>query len=189
VVCRRLAAWTCECDCAGRRAGREPATDPGGSAGALRSGIYTGRVVHHRYTPVDHRFTYRIALVYLDLSEIAAVCRLHPLWSREAATPSPSAVRLPRRPLRALDDAVRDLVEERTAPVHRAGRVLTSCARGLVVQSDHDLLLLDPTHTEVETVVVEVTNTRGTSGRPTCCPAPGSTGGEGMHVSPFLPMA
>ena len=37
--------------------------------------------MHHRRTPVDHRFTYRIAMVYLDLSEVAEVCRPHPLWS------------------------------------------------------------------------------------------------------------
>jgi DUF1365 family protein len=43
-----------------------------GRASGLRSGIYEGRVVHHRHTPVDHRFTYRMALVLLDLSEVAA---------------------------------------------------------------------------------------------------------------------
>ena len=28
-----------------------------GRATGLRSGIYEGRVVHNRHTPVDHRFT------------------------------------------------------------------------------------------------------------------------------------
>ena len=51
----------------------------------LRSAVYEGRVVHHRFTPVDHCFTYRIAMVLLALDEVAAVCRLPPLWGADRA--------------------------------------------------------------------------------------------------------
>ena len=92
-----------------------PVSRPGGAPRQLRSGIYEGRVVHRRYTPVDHRFSYRIALAYLDLSEIGEVCSLHRLWSDRR----PNAVQFRRSdylgdPAVPLDVAVRDLVEERT---------------------------------------------------------------------------
>ena len=170
----------------------EPATDPGGSAGALRSGIYTGRVVHHRYTPVDHRFTYRIALVYLDLSEIAAVCRLHPLWSREGR----NAVTFRRAdylgdPSVPLDDAVRDLVEERTGtrPTGPVGVLTQLRTWGWLFNPITTYFCWDPTHTEVETVVVEVTNTPWHERTAYVLPGTGvHRVAKGMHVSPFLPM-
>ncbi len=85
------------------------------STPALRSAVYEGRVVHRRFNPVDHRFSYRIALVLLDLAEVDAVCRLHPLWSAERA----NAVTFRRTdylgdPAVPLDVAVRDLVESGT---------------------------------------------------------------------------
>ena len=79
----------------------------------MRSAIYEGAVVHRRYEPVEHRFAYRIALPLLFLDELAAVARLHPLWSRH-----PGPVWLRRADLLGdrsvpIDQAVRDLVEAR----------------------------------------------------------------------------
>ncbi len=48
---------------------------------ALASAVYEGRVVHHRHTPREHRFQYRIAQLYLDLDEVDTVFRQHWLWS------------------------------------------------------------------------------------------------------------
>ncbi len=45
----------------GRRPGR---AGPARTGSGLRSGIYEGTVVHHRFEPVDHRFSYRIAMTY-----------------------------------------------------------------------------------------------------------------------------
>lgn len=60
-------------------------------------------------------------MVLLDLAEVDAVCRLHPLWSEEC----PNADSFRRRdylgdPAIPLDVAVRDLVEERSGT--RPGR-------------------------------------------------------------------
>lgn len=158
----------------------------------LRSALYEGRVTHRRFTPVDHRFTYRIAMVLLDLAEIDAVCRLHPLWSAER----PNAVSFRRRdflgdPSVPLDVAVRDLVEERTGD-RPAGpiAVLTQLRTwGWLFNPITTYYCFDHTGTTVETTVVEVTNTPWHE-RTTYV-----LGGSGvhrvakeLHVSPFLPM-
>jgi DUF1365 family protein len=80
----------------------------------LRSAIYEGTVVHHRFQPVDHRFSYRITMTFIDLAEVEEVCGRHPLWSEERS----NAVSFRRRdylgdPAVPLDTAVRDLVEQR----------------------------------------------------------------------------
>ena len=79
------------------------------------SALYEGWVRHRRHTPVEHCFTYRHAMVLLDLDELPAVLDRHPLFS--ARRPAPARFRRedhlgdPRRQLAA---CVRDLVEERT---------------------------------------------------------------------------
>lgn len=45
------------------------------------SAVYEGSVTHRRHAPHAHAFRYRIAQLLLDLDEIEAVCRQHPLWS------------------------------------------------------------------------------------------------------------
>ena len=169
-----------------------PDADPGGSVGALHSGIYTGRVAHHRHTPVEHRFTYRIAMVYLDLSEVTEVCGLHPLWSRERR----NAVTFRRAdylgdPAVPLDDAVRDLVEERTGtrPSGPVGVLTQLRTWGWLFNPITTYYCWDRAHSEVETVVVEVTNTPWHERTAYVLPGTGvHRAAKGMHVSPFLPM-
>jgi DUF1365 family protein len=158
----------------------------------LRSGIYEGRVVHHRHTPVEHRFTYRIAMVLLDLAEVDAVCRLHPLWSNEGR----NAVSFRRRdylgdPGVPLDDAVRDLVEERTGtrpdgPIS----VLTQLRTwGWLFNPITTYYCYDASGTTVTTTVVEVTNTPWHERTAYVLTGTGThRRAKGMHVSPFLPM-
>ena len=169
-----------------------PHAGPGDAGPALHSAVYDGRVVHHRHTPVDHRFTYGIALVLLDLAEIDAVCRLHPLWSNERG----NAVSFRRAdylgdPAVPLDVAVRDLVEEHTG-IRPTGRVavLTQLRTwGWLFNPITAYYCYDADGSTVETTVVEVTNTPwhertayvlgGTGTHPVA---------KVMHVSPFLPM-
>ena len=42
----------------------------------LHSALYEGLVRHHRRTPRDHAFAYRVAMVYLDLDELEQVFAL-----------------------------------------------------------------------------------------------------------------
>ena len=163
-----------------------------GRTAELRSGVYEGRVVHHRHSPVDHRFTYRIALVLLDLSEIDSVCRLHPLWSQSGR----NAVRFRRSDYLGdsaipLDAAVRDLVEERTGS-RPAGpiSVLTQLRTwGWLFNPITTYYCYDPTGTTVQTTVVEVTNTPWHERTAYVLDGTGTHRvAKGMHVSPFLPM-
>lgn len=77
--------------------------------GTLRSALYEGTVHHARHEGVRHAFTYRVALLLLDLDEIDEVMALHPLYSAERA----NVVSFRRRdhlgdPSTPLADAVRD---------------------------------------------------------------------------------
>ena len=172
-------------------AGVSQRVDAGGND-VLRSGVYEGRVFHHRHTPVDHRFTYRIALVLLDLSEIDAVCQLHPLWSHGGR----NAVSFRRTDYLGdsaipLDAAVRDLVEERTGrrpdgPIS----VLTQLRTwGWLFNPITTYYCYDATGSTVATTVVEVTNTPWHERTAYVLEGTGiHQVAKGMHVSPFLPM-
>ena len=48
-----------------------------------KSCLYVGRVRHRRFTPREHKFSYKLFLVYLDLSELPSVFDGHWLWSIE----------------------------------------------------------------------------------------------------------
>ena len=159
---------------------------------ALRSGVYEGRVLHHRHTPVDHRFGYRIVMVLLDLAEVDAVCGLHPLWSHEGH----NAVVFRRSdylgdPALPLDTAVRDLVEERTgARPDGPISVLTQPRTwGWLFNPITTYYCYDAAGSTVTSVVVEVTNTPWHERTAYVLSGTGTHRvAKGMHVSPFLPM-
>lgn len=50
---------------------------------ALNSCLYEGWVRHRRYSPAEHRFTYPLFMLYLDLDEIDEVFARSRLWSAE----------------------------------------------------------------------------------------------------------
>ena len=162
------------------------------SGNALRSGVYEGLVVHHRYSPIDHRFTYRIALVLLDLAEVDAVCRMHPLWSNEGY----NAVTFRRAdylgdPDVPLDVAVRDLVEASTgARPEGPISVLTQLRTwGWLFNPITTYYCYDAAGAAVISTVVEVTNTPWHERTAYVLDGTGTHRvAKGMHVSPFLPM-
>ena len=169
----------------------------GGRAGTgrptgLRSAVYEGRVVHHRFTPVDHRFTYRIAMVLLDLAEVDDVCRLHPLWSNGRA----NAVEFRRSdylgpPTVPLDVAVRDLVEARTGdrPTGPVAVLTQLRTWGWLFNPITTYYCYDPTGGSVVATVVEVTNTPWHQRTAYVFDGAGvHRTPKAMHVSPFLPM-
>ena len=43
--------------------------------------VYEGVVAHSRFKPVEHRFSYPIALLYLDLGELPDLFDRRLLWS------------------------------------------------------------------------------------------------------------
>ncbi len=158
----------------------------------LRSGIYEGTVVHHRFEPIDHRFSFRITMTMLDLAEVDRVCGHHPLWSVERA----NAVSFRRRDYLGdggvpLDRSVRDLVEQRTGlrplgPISLLTQVRTW---GWLFNPISVYYCFAPDGQSVDTVVVEVTNTPWHERTAYVLPGPGShVVAKELHVSPFLPM-
>ncbi len=165
----------------------------------VASGIYEGRVVHHRRTPIDHRFDRRLFMLLIDLDELPHLFR--GAWPWSATRPAPAWFRRadhlgdPRRPLA---DAVRDLVAERLG--RRPGgpvRLLTHLRYLGVVFNPISLYYCygDVAGTRLEAVVAEVTNTpwgeRHAYVLDTASAADGRAHGtfrKAMHVSPFLPM-
>lgn len=79
------------------------------------SAVYEGTIRHRRFEPVEHEFSYRLFLMYLDLGELPGVLDPFPLWSARRRAPA----RFRREdfmgdPARLLDECARDAVEATT---------------------------------------------------------------------------
>jgi DUF1365 family protein len=158
----------------------------------VNSAIYAGTVAHRRRTPVEHAFRMRLFLLYLDLDELPRVL-----------DGIPRALARFRRadylgdPAVPLDEAVRDLVEQRlgtrpAGPVRMLAhlRYLGHCFNPVAFY-----FCFAPDGVRVEAVVAEVTSTPW--GERCAYVAAGGGNAEhvlesrhakAMHVSPFMPM-
>jgi uncharacterized protein len=79
------------------------------------SSVYEGSVRHRRFEPIEHEFSYRLFLMYLDLGELPGVLDPYPLWS--ARRPAPARFRrqdFMGDPAQPLDECARDAVEAAT---------------------------------------------------------------------------
>jgi DUF1365 family protein len=79
------------------------------------SAVYEGTIRHRRFAPVEHEFSYRFFLMYLDLEELPGVLDPYPLWSARRRAPA----RFRRGdfmgdPAQPLDECARDAVEAAT---------------------------------------------------------------------------
>jgi uncharacterized protein len=79
------------------------------------SAVYEGWVRHRRFEPVEHEFSYRLFLMYLDLDELPEVLDPYPLWSARR----PALARFRREdfmgdPARPPTECARDAVEAET---------------------------------------------------------------------------
>ena len=45
------------------------------------SKLYIGKVVHHRHSPIEHRFSYSLFMLYLDLDELPRLFDRYWFWS------------------------------------------------------------------------------------------------------------
>ncbi len=161
------------------------------------SAVYDGWVRHRRHTPVEHEFTYRHAMVLLDLDELPEVLDSHPFYSATGRAP----VRFRREdymgdPERPLDECVRDLVEERTGARPRgAVRLLTTLRTfGHSFNPVSFYYCFAPGSERVEAVVAQVTNTPWGEthsyvlGRSDEHAVMKDTMDKVFHVSPFIGM-
>jgi len=161
------------------------------------SAVYEGTVRHRRFTPVEHEFTYRHAMLLLDLDELPQVLEAHPLYSARRSAP----VRFRREdylgdPQRPLADCVRELVKERTG-ARPAGpvRLLTTLRTlGHNFNPVCFYYCFGPGGERVEAVVAQVTNTPWGESHSYVLHRDGKhsvmrdTMDKVFHVSPFIGM-
>jgi len=163
----------------------------------MNSCIYRGTIRHRRRTPVAHEFRYRLFMMYLDLAELPTALDGRWLWS--ARRPALAWFRRadylgdPQVPL---DQAVRDLVEQRTGE-RPAGpiRLLTHLRYFGYRQNPVSFYYcFDATGDHVEAIVAEITNTPWGERCAYVIPAPAFGAAHRLrarkifHVSPFMPM-
>ena len=158
----------------------------------MRSALYEGVVAHHRRSPVDHRFSYRVALPLLDLDELDEVVALHPLWSarrRNVVSFRPEDhLGRGREPLA---DAARALAGERLGTSLSGPVAVLAHPRtfGWVFNPISLYYCFDATGSDVEALVCEVTNTPWHERHTYVVGEPGTHRfDKAMHVSPFFPM-
>lgn len=166
----------------------------------LQSALYEGQVRHRRLGQVNNAFRYSVFLLYLDLGELQDVFRDRWLWSvwkfNLAYLRRGDHLGDPAVPL---DQAVRDLVQEKT------GRCPTGPVRLLTLLRyfGHNFnpvsfyYCFDPQGEHVETIVAEINNTPW---RERFCYVCDESKNEGtrdrkrfrfpkvFHVSPFMDM-
>ncbi len=127
----------------------------------MHSCIYVGQVGHRRFTPTEHRFRYRLYMLYLDLGELPTLINQGVLRQGRFAPLSFRPEDHLGSPERPLAEAVGDLVEERTGS-RPAGpiRLLTGLrCFGCYFSPLNLYYCFDREGIAVETVVAEVSNT------------------------------
>ena len=165
----------------------------------MNSCIYQGRVLHRRFHPVEHAFTYRLFMLYLDLSELDHVFRGRWLWS----TKFPNLAWFRRREHlgpseQSLDSVVRQLIQQETGAEHVGPiRMLTHLRYfGMQMNPVTFFYCFDQQET-LKFIVAEVNNTPW--GEQHCyvlspehfCPTQQQAREllpKDFHVSPFMPM-
>ncbi len=166
----------------------------------MHSALYTGRLRHRRFAPREHRFSYRMFMMYVDLAELDVIFRGRWLWS--ARRPALSWLRRADYlgdPALPLDTAVREHVAAHTG-VQPTGpiRMLTHLrCFGIGFNPVTFYYCFDAADTRVETIVAEITNTPRNERHAYVLAdrAPDANPrvlryrfAKEFHVSPFMPM-
>jgi len=166
----------------------------------MQSAIYRGWVEHHRREPIDHRFRFRMFMLYLDLAELDRVFAGTKLWAAErpALASFRSADHYGEQG-KDLDSSVRDLVARTigrrpTGPI----RLLTHLRYfGYVFNPVSFYYCYDANGEELDAIVAEVANTPWNERHMYVLNAanPAATDRtrhftflKAFHVSPFMPM-
>lgn len=127
-----------------------------------KSCLYVGRVRHRRFSPREHRFSYKLFLVYLDLSELPSVFDRFWLWSIEKMNIASFRRRdhLGQKHL-PLDVSVRNYIEHETGKrPHGPIRLLTHLSYfGFRFNPVSFYYCYDENDDDLEFIVAEVNNT------------------------------
>lgn len=159
----------------------------------MKSAVYTGYVRHRRFGPVEHRFRYRLFMLYLDLAEVNRVFERRPLWSSRR----PALARFRREdhygsPNEPLDASIRRLVYERLGRTPEGPIRLLTHPRyfGYVMNPVSFYFCFATDDRELEAVVLEVTNTPWGERHMYVLDRRARTVdfSKALHVSPFMEM-
>jgi uncharacterized protein len=189
--------------CAGNRlaSARNPdVVETAATGTALASAIYTGTVRHRRHAPHAHAFSYRMAMLYLDLAELDQILGPRWLWSngrRNVAEFRRSDYL--GNPDHALDDAVRMRVAETMGRVPEGPiRLLTHLRYfGHSFNPVSFYYCFEADGTTLDVVVAEITNTPWKQRHAYILPVAGAERqaksltwrfAKEFHVSPFMAM-
>lgn len=165
----------------------------------MNSCIYRGRVLHRRLKPVEHVFTYKLFMMYLDLDELQSVFKGRWFWS----TRWPAVAWFRRKehlgdPNQSLDQSVRQWIEEKTGQAHQGPiRLLTHLRYFGFQMNPVSFFYCFDDDENLKHIVAEVNNTPWGEQhcyllQPQHFSPPTETPREEMdkefHVSPFMPM-
>ncbi len=161
------------------------------------SSIYEGVVMHTRMKPHAHRFSYQVAMVYLDLDDLPALFAQSPLWSLERWNFASLFRRdyHDRSPLTLKQAVLATIVSSSGQAFHGRVFMLSNLRYFGFIINPLTLYYCFDEHNELSFVVAEVTNTPW---RERChYVLPATHHGDSttvvfdkaMHVSPFMPMA
>ncbi|MEZ6040711.1 MAG: DUF1365 domain-containing protein [Planctomycetaceae bacterium] len=160
----------------------------------MESCLYSGRVRHRRFGPRPHEFSYKLFMPFIDLGELDGLMSCAPFCSTSFA-----AVWFRRKdflgdPALSLDEAVRQLLEERCGLRPKGPiRLLTNLRYwGVSMNPVCFYFCYDETGVNVETLVAEVNNTPWGEKYCYVVQNPFSTDNASskkvLHVSPFMGM-
>lgn len=167
------------------------------AAAVNNSAIYSGTVWHRRMGSKPHGFRYRVFMMYLDLAELDAVFSINYLWSSRwyalARFKRSDFLGDPQKPL---SDEVRAYVQNHLGFRPRGPiRVLANIRYwGFIINPISCYYCFDTTGTQLEAIVLEVTNTPWQERRVYVLPCDSRQSkqciqfAKAMHVSPFMPM-
>lgn len=161
-----------------------------------KSFLYSGTLRHHRFSPVDHDFTYRVFYFYLDLDEVKSIFRLPFILSYNF----PGLISFWRKDYlgdkkRDLKSEVKRIVKEK-AGVELQGpiRLLTNVSYlGHCFNPVSFYYCFKENGEDLDYIVAEVTNTPWGEKYQHVVKAQGKTKEhftmkKDFHVSPFMPM-
>lgn len=162
----------------------------------MHSAIYKGLLRHRRFIPVDHKFSYQVFMMYLDLDEIDEVLSMSRLWSRKSWRPA----RFERYDFlgdsgTSLSTAVRERILHETGKPHIGPIRMLANLRyfGFNINPISCYYCFD-NQESLRTIVTEVTNTPWKERKSyvlTCDPNKRFQRinfKKALHVSPFNPM-
>ena len=127
----------------------------------MHSAIYQGWLRHRRFRPREHKFSYRVFMMYLDLDELETVFKQSPFWSTKNWRPA----RFERSDFLGdanipLDQAVRQRIQQETGTWHEGPIRMLANLRyfGFNINPITCYYCFD-TREQLKNIVTEVTNT------------------------------